>query len=133
MIEAPGNLNSCIENSYRIAEFFFFLLLFFFSQKFSPSCSLLFNLFTIFFWYKTTKAPSVSFGKFVFFRFSINRKSFTVTIISRFPSTAQALFSPRFQTFENIFVDLAFVSSQSGTKYFRTCFGGSISRDSNCK
>ena len=35
-----------------------------------------------------------------------NRKSFTVTLISRFPCTAQALFSPRFQTFENIIVDL---------------------------
>ena len=55
----------------------------------------------------TTKAPIVSFVKVVFFRFYMNRKSFTVTIISRFPCTAQVLFSLRFQTFENIIVDLA--------------------------
>ena len=80
-------------SNYRTAEFF---CLFFFSKKFSPSCTLFFNLFTTFFWYKTTKNPLFSL-KFVFFRFSINRKSFTVTLVSRFPCTAQPLFSQDFK------------------------------------
>ena len=110
--------------SYRTAIFF--------SQKFLHLVHLLcFSTFSLsFFWYNTTKGPLVSFGKFVFFRFSINRKSFGVPLISRFPCTAQALFSPRFQTFESIIMDL---SGQSRTKYFRTCFDGRVSMDPNCK
>ena len=74
------------KNNYRIAKIFFSVKTFCHRLvcflTFSPS----------FFCYKT---PLVSFGKFVLFRFSINRKPFTVTLISRFPCTAQALFSSR--------------------------------------
>ena len=89
MVEAPGNLNSCMRSANRIIKPQEKQLqncrVCFFSVKNFRQRALCFSTFSLsFFWYKTTKG----------------RISFTVTLISRLPCTAQAYSPQNFKLFK---------------------------------